>query len=598
MYIDLVGCSRGGRDGGRGRGRGGPTRGHGGPGGRKGGSKVVVEPHRHDVVFIAKGKEDALVTINMFPGEAVYNEKRVSVQKEDGIKFVYRIWNPFRSKLVVVILGGVDAIWIKHGANVLYLGAASGTTVSHEFSHKSGRDLVNLAKKRTNVFPIIEDARHPAMYRMLGGMFDAIFHTEDSFSPRLPVSVMVDVFFSSSYLSCFSGRIGDSGKVMVDVEAHGEKEGIEDSDQALKALPPSDLPFAIPRSSIPRRSLPAMRKANGTIRREWRPKVAEAERNVNSSFCDVSQFQMLVVRKEFAIFPHLEPISNFYGEPCGVDRDGVVDLFDLVNSGSLVGPVGLLKVGDSGPKSLKQLMDNVDAHPIPNFSSLIGPRFKSLVSGPYIESRVPKIIGLGSLQSNGPFMKIRQNLLKKDKFVAIISRDSSACGKKADLLLDEVLALSNFFQCQESLLQESKQFGSLDLYEIKKFGGDFGVKPTYEINERSTPLMKGIFEGASTSFCVRPLELIRHHPGVIRDFPWDKCNHGWVSKVASDEPFYNHSTSIGCSVNPSEGSPNGRDDVVDLQMVGTFSIDDASFSASACFHTPVEENVISPPQEP
>lgn len=46
----------------------------------KGGSKVVVEPHRHEGVFIAKGKEDALVTKNLVPGEAVYNEKRISVQ--------------------------------------------------------------------------------------------------------------------------------------------------------------------------------------------------------------------------------------------------------------------------------------------------------------------------------------------------------------------------------------------------------------------------------------------------------------------------------------------------------------------------------------
>jgi hypothetical protein len=57
---------------------------------------------------------------------------------------------------------------------VLYLGAASGTSVSHvadivgptglvyavEFSHRSGRDLINMAKKRTNVIPIIEDARY------------------------------------------------------------------------------------------------------------------------------------------------------------------------------------------------------------------------------------------------------------------------------------------------------------------------------------------------------------------------------------------------------------------------------------------------------
>lgn len=41
---------------------------------------MLVEPHRHAGVFIAKGKEDALVTKNLVPGEAVYNEKRISVQ--------------------------------------------------------------------------------------------------------------------------------------------------------------------------------------------------------------------------------------------------------------------------------------------------------------------------------------------------------------------------------------------------------------------------------------------------------------------------------------------------------------------------------------
>ncbi|MCL7033765.1 hypothetical protein MKW94_000391 [Papaver nudicaule] len=164
------------RAGGRGGGRG--------AGGMKGGSKVIVEPHRHEGVFIAKGKEDALVTRNMVRGEAVYGEKRVSVQNEDGTKIEYRVWNPFRSKFAAAILGGADNIWIVPGARGLYFGAASGTTVSHvsdlvgptglvyavEFSHRSGRDLINMAKKRTNVIPIIEDARHLAKYRMLVGI--------------------------------------------------------------------------------------------------------------------------------------------------------------------------------------------------------------------------------------------------------------------------------------------------------------------------------------------------------------------------------------------------------------------------------------------
>jgi rRNA 2'-O-methyltransferase fibrillarin len=86
-------------------------------------------------------------------------------------------------------LGGLDNIHIAPGAKVIYLGAASGTSVSHvsdivgptglvyavEFSHRSGRDLINMAKKRTNIIPIIEDARHPHKYRMLIGMVDVIF---------------------------------------------------------------------------------------------------------------------------------------------------------------------------------------------------------------------------------------------------------------------------------------------------------------------------------------------------------------------------------------------------------------------------------------
>jgi rRNA 2'-O-methyltransferase fibrillarin len=35
--------------------------------------------------------------------------------------------------------------------------------------------LVNMAKKRPNVIPIIEDARYPQKYRMLVPMVDVIF---------------------------------------------------------------------------------------------------------------------------------------------------------------------------------------------------------------------------------------------------------------------------------------------------------------------------------------------------------------------------------------------------------------------------------------
>jgi len=187
------GKGKGGKDGGKGKGgkgKGGKGKGKGkGDGKGKGGAKVVVEPHRHEGVFIAKGKEDALVTKNLVPGESVYGEKRITIDGSDGDKIEYRVWNPFRSKIAAAILGGIDNIWLKPGSKVLYLGAASGTTVSHvsdligeegmvyavEFSQRAGRDLINTAKKRMNVVPIVEDARHPQRYRMLVPMVDLVF---------------------------------------------------------------------------------------------------------------------------------------------------------------------------------------------------------------------------------------------------------------------------------------------------------------------------------------------------------------------------------------------------------------------------------------
>ncbi len=178
---DRGGGDRGGRGGGRGRGGGG----RGPP---RGGPKVFIQPHRLPGVYIARGPQDTMVTKNMVPGESVYNEKRISVEV-NGEKVEYRVWNPFRSKIAASILGGISDTGIFPGAKVLYLGAASGTTVSHvsdivgptgvvyavEFSHRVGRDLINMAKKRTNVIPIIHDARKPQDYRFLVGIVDVVF---------------------------------------------------------------------------------------------------------------------------------------------------------------------------------------------------------------------------------------------------------------------------------------------------------------------------------------------------------------------------------------------------------------------------------------
>ncbi|MEM3758995.1 MAG: fibrillarin-like rRNA/tRNA 2'-O-methyltransferase, partial [Saccharolobus sp.] len=67
-----------------------------------------------------------LCTKNLAPGYNVYGERLI---KYKGIE--YREWNAFRSKLAGAILKGLKYNPIKKGSKVLYLGAASGTTISH-----------------------------------------------------------------------------------------------------------------------------------------------------------------------------------------------------------------------------------------------------------------------------------------------------------------------------------------------------------------------------------------------------------------------------------------------------------------------------------
>lgn len=151
-------------------------------------SLIIEEHSKFKGIYIGRGKDDMLLTINALPGTNVYGEKRVSVTLQNK-KIEYRVWNCYRSKLAAGIVCGLDNIFIKPTSTVLYLGAANGTTLSHvaeivgentlvyavEFSERTGRDLLNLAMKRKNIVPIIADARKPYAYRMIVPMVDVIF---------------------------------------------------------------------------------------------------------------------------------------------------------------------------------------------------------------------------------------------------------------------------------------------------------------------------------------------------------------------------------------------------------------------------------------
>jgi len=138
-----------------------------------------VSPHKKfkGIFRVGKGNRERLATLSQAPGTTVYGEETVNIEGNE-----YRIWDPFRSKLAAAIMKGLSNVPIHPGSEVLYLGAASGTTASHvsdivgakglvycvEFAQRSFRDLVNnVCMERRNMIPIFEDARFPARYRSI-----------------------------------------------------------------------------------------------------------------------------------------------------------------------------------------------------------------------------------------------------------------------------------------------------------------------------------------------------------------------------------------------------------------------------------------------
>jgi fibrillarin-like pre-rRNA processing protein len=126
----------------------------------------------------------------------VAGQKRLATGSDDAVP-VYgerilegrRLWDPFRSKLAALLLKGPGTRpMIARDAKVLYLGAASGTTVSHvgdivsdglvyavEFSPRSMRDLVRLCERRKNIVPVLADAAKPQDYASLVEPVDLVY---------------------------------------------------------------------------------------------------------------------------------------------------------------------------------------------------------------------------------------------------------------------------------------------------------------------------------------------------------------------------------------------------------------------------------------
>jgi len=126
---------------------------------------------------------DRLYTMNLDPGVAVYGEPLVS---HEGVE--YRQWNPRRSKLAALVKKGVGVFPFGRRTDVLYLGAAQGTTVSHlsdicvdgtiyavEISRRAFQKLFALSGRRPNIMPILADAEAPEAYRRVVGPVGVLY---------------------------------------------------------------------------------------------------------------------------------------------------------------------------------------------------------------------------------------------------------------------------------------------------------------------------------------------------------------------------------------------------------------------------------------
>lgn len=144
-----------------------------------------MKKHSHSIKVINSRiltDNNKVYTITSY-NQSVYGEKI----KKSGTTYI-REWNPRRSKLAAAIIKGFTSVPFEDDSSVLYLGASTGTTVSHvsdisyrgnifavEFSYDSFIKLYELARRRQNIFPILEDANLPEKYQFFVGNPDIIY---------------------------------------------------------------------------------------------------------------------------------------------------------------------------------------------------------------------------------------------------------------------------------------------------------------------------------------------------------------------------------------------------------------------------------------
>jgi fibrillarin-like pre-rRNA processing protein len=163
-----------------------------------------------DRVYWLLDKRRTLVTLSAYGGNPVYGERIFNLSG-----MIYREWVPYRSKFAAAFYKGLNGIDIRDGYKVLYLGASSGTTVSHisdiigvngqvyavEIAEEMAVNLILLAGERKNIFPIVDDARKPENYSGNIPKCDLLYQD-------VAQRDQTDIFIKNADLFLKSGKIG------------------------------------------------------------------------------------------------------------------------------------------------------------------------------------------------------------------------------------------------------------------------------------------------------------------------------------------------------------------------------------------------------
>jgi fibrillarin-like pre-rRNA processing protein len=191
-------------------------------------------------VFSKSGK---LFTRSLVRGESasVYGEY-IKVEKES----CFRFWNPYRSKLCAFLKKGGKEFPFKRDSKVLYLGAATGTTVSHisdivssgevyavEISPEAMANFLRVYKERLNIIPLYADAFYPSKYSSIVPQVDVVYQ---DISQRAQAKIFVNnskIFLKDGCTSIFMLKIrsinteGNHLGIIRDVEKELMEAGFE-----------------------------------------------------------------------------------------------------------------------------------------------------------------------------------------------------------------------------------------------------------------------------------------------------------------------------------------------------------------------------------